>query len=91
MVSNNFEGSQKRINESRILICNLWDPDPIPFLEDLTTPDGSQIAVKVSYGGDVASTPKNHNWVVLQKLSRLSDTHFSQVLNKLEKNFFMVL
>ncbi len=30
-------------------------------------------------------------WVVLQKLPQLSDTHFSQVLNKLEKNFFMVL
>ncbi len=27
-------------------------------------------------------------WVVLQKLPQLSDTHFSQVLNKLEKNFF---
>ncbi len=27
-------------------------------------------------------------WVVLQKLPELSDTHFSQVLNKLEKNFF---
>ncbi len=26
--------------------------------------------------------------VVLQKLPRLSDMHFSQVLNKLEKNFF---
>ncbi len=29
--------------------------------------------------------------VVLQKLPQLSDTHCSQVLNKLEKNFFMVL
>ncbi len=29
-------------------------------------------------------------WVVLQKLPQLSDTHFSQVLNKLEKNFFMI-
>ncbi len=27
-------------------------------------------------------------WVVLQKLPKLSDTHFSQVLNKLEKIFF---
>ncbi len=27
-------------------------------------------------------------WVVLQKLPQLSDTHFSQVLNKVEKNFF---
>ncbi len=27
-------------------------------------------------------------WVVLQKLTQLSDTHFSQVLNKLEKQFF---
>ncbi len=30
-------------------------------------------------------------WVALQKLPHLSDTHFSQILNKLEKNFFMVL
>ncbi len=30
-------------------------------------------------------------WVVLQKLPQLSDTHFSQVLNKLEKIFFTVL
>ncbi len=30
-------------------------------------------------------------WVVLQKLSQLSDTHFYQVLNKLEKIFFLVL
>ncbi len=30
-------------------------------------------------------------WVVLQKWLQLSDTHFSQVLNKLEKNFFHVL
>ncbi len=29
--------------------------------------------------------------VVLQKLPQLSETHFSQVLNKLEKNFFIVL
>ncbi len=27
-------------------------------------------------------------WVVLQKLPQLSDTHFFQVRNKLEKNFF---
>ncbi len=27
-------------------------------------------------------------WVVLQKLPQLSDTHFSQVLNKLKKMFF---
>ncbi len=27
-------------------------------------------------------------WVVLQKLPQLSDTHFSKVLNKLEKIFF---
>ncbi len=27
-------------------------------------------------------------WVVLQKLPQLSDTHFSQVLNELEKFFF---
>ncbi len=27
-------------------------------------------------------------WVVLQKLPQLSDTHFSQVLNRLEKHFF---
>ncbi len=32
-----------------------------------------------------------HTWVVLQNLPQLSDTHFSQVLNKLEKNFFRVL
>ncbi len=32
-----------------------------------------------------------HRWVVLQKLAQLSDTHFSQVLNKSEKIFFMVL
>ncbi len=30
-------------------------------------------------------------WVVLQKLPQLSDTHFSQVPSKLEKNFLMVL
>ncbi len=29
-----------------------------------------------------------HIRVVLQKLPQLRDTHFSQVLNKLEKNFF---
>ncbi len=32
-----------------------------------------------------------HMWVVLQKLPQFSDTHFSQVLNKLEKICFMVL
>ncbi len=34
---------------------------------------------------------QNHRlgiWVVLQKLPQLSDTHFSQILNKLGKNFF---
>ncbi len=31
--------------------------------------------------------PKD-KWVVLQKLPHLSDTHFSQELNKLEKNIF---
>ncbi len=34
---------------------------------------------------------KIFSWVVLQKLPQLSDTLFSQVLNKLEKIFFMVL
>ncbi len=34
---------------------------------------------------------RTHIWVVLQKLPQLSDMHFSQVLNKLEKIFFMVL
>ncbi len=34
---------------------------------------------------------KNDNWVVLQKLSQLRDTYFSEILNKLEKIFFMVL
>ncbi len=29
-----------------------------------------------------------YRWVVIQKLPHLSDTHFSQVLNKLKKNFF---
>ncbi len=36
-------------------------------------------------------TMAGYTWVVLQKLPQLSDTHFSQVLNKLEKIFFMVL
>ncbi len=32
-----------------------------------------------------------YTWVVLQKLSQLSDRHFSQVQNKLENIFFLVL
>ncbi len=32
--------------------------------------------------------PRSHLWVVVQKLPQLSDPHFSQVLNKLEKKFF---
>ncbi len=40
----------------------------------------------------VAISPNNKEiWVVLQKLPHLSDTHYSQVLNKLETIFFMVL
>ncbi len=31
---------------------------------------------------------ETYRWVVLQKLPQLSDTHFSQVLHKLEKKFF---
>ncbi len=34
------------------------------------------------------SSEFRNTWVVRQKLSQLSDTHFSQVLNKMEKNFF---
>ncbi len=37
---------------------------------------------------EIAFQQLTHKWVVLQKLPQLSDTHFPQELNKLEKNFF---
>ncbi len=46
-----------------------------------------------SYGSIGGSPLQTHTYirVVLQKLPQLSDTHFSQILNKLKNFFFMVL